>query len=243
VIFSHPPNGKINMIHALYHVPSETLGLIKTCLDKRGLPVAEHHVYEHQVPPFSSSMSALIIMGGPMNVDETHLYPFLNAEVKLIAQMLKAKRPVLGICLGAQLLAKALGSRVYPNNVREVGWYPVELLPEARKDRLFSAAPRTLDVLHWHGDTFDLPGDAVHLARSDRCENQAFRWGTSAWGLQFHLEVTPKMVDDWVQGEDAVFYIRGAGEDPEGIREKTTVVFSTLQPLAEQIFSSFLDVI
>jgi GMP synthase (glutamine-hydrolysing) len=242
VIFSHLPNGKINMIHALYHVPSETLGLIKTCLDKRGLPVAEHQVYENQVPSYSSSMSALIVMGGPMNVDETHLYPFLNAEVKLITQVLQARRPVLGICLGAQLLAKVLGSRVYPNRVREVGWYPVELLPEAGNDRLFSKVPRTFDVLHWHGDTFDLPEGATHLARSDRCVNQAFRWGSSVWGLQFHLEVTPEMIDDWVQGEDSISYIRGAGEDPEEISEKTTAIFSTLQPLAEQIFSSFLDI-
>lgn len=232
------------MIHALYHVPAETLGLIKTCLDKRRLNVAEHHLYTGvQVPSFSPEIKALIVMGGPMNVDETHLYPFLDAELKLIAQALQAKRPVLGICLGSQLIAKALGARVYPNSVREVGWYTVELLPAAQNDRLFSRAPRTLDVLHWHGDTFDLPKGAVHLARSDRCVNQAFRWRDAAWGLQFHLEVTPEMVKDWTQGEESVSYIHGAGEDPGAIVEKTPAVFSTLQPLAEQIFSSFLDIV
>jgi GMP synthase-like glutamine amidotransferase len=124
-----------------------------------------------------------------------------------------------------------------------VGWYPVELLPEARNDRLFSKVPRTFDVLHWHGDTFDLPEGAVHLARSDRCMNQAFRWETSAWGLQFHLEVTPEMIEDWIQGEESVSYVRGAGEDPERISRKTTAIFPTLQPMAEHIFSSFLDII
>lgn len=231
------------MIHALYHVPSETLGIIKSCIDKKNLSVVEHHIYKNEVPPFSSSVSALIVMGGPMNVYETHLYPFLDAEVKLIAQVISAKRPILGICLGAQLLAKALGAQIYPNSMREVGWYPVELLPEARNDMLFSAVPRTFDVLHWHGDTFDLPEGAVHLARSDRCVNQAFRWGNNAWGLQFHLEVTPEMVDEWVQGEESASYVCGAGECPEMITEKTPIFFSRLQPLAEQIFFSFLDAV
>lgn len=126
------------MIHALYHAPAETLGLIKTCLDKRGLNVAEHHLYAGgQVPSFSRAIKALIVMGGPMNVDETRLYSFLDTEVELIKQATLAGRPVLGICLGAQLIAKALGARVYPNSVREVGWRPIELLPPARKDILF----------------------------------------------------------------------------------------------------------
>jgi GMP synthase-like glutamine amidotransferase len=232
------------MIHALYHAQTETLGLIKSCIDKRGLNLTEHHVYERgQLPPFSPAIQALIIMGGPMNVDETYLYPFLDTELELIKQATLAGRPVLGICLGAQLIAKALGSRVYPNSVREVGWHPIELLPVAHKDRLFSEAPQTFDVLHWHGDTFDLPPGAVHLARSNRCVHQAFRWGSLTWGLQFHLEVTPKMIETWVQGDESVSYIRGAGEAPQAIVEKTPASCSTLRPLAEQIFSSFLDAI
>jgi GMP synthase-like glutamine amidotransferase len=232
------------MIHALYHAPTETLGLIKTCLDKRGMEIAEHHLYEGcQAPPFTQDIKALIVMGGPMNVNETHRYSFLDAEVTLIKQATLAGRPVLGICLGAQLIAKALGSRVYPNSVREVGWHPIELLPVARKDRLLSAAPQIFDVLHWHGDTFDLPPGAVHLAKSHNCVHQAFRWGPLTWGLQFHLEVTPKMIETWVQGEESVSYIRGAGEAPQAIVEKTPTSCSTLRPLAEQIFSSFLDAI
>jgi GMP synthase-like glutamine amidotransferase len=232
------------MIHALYHVPKETLGLIKTCLDERGFFLTEHRVYEMcQVPAFSPAMDALIIMGGPMNVDETHRYPFLAAEVDLITEVVSSGRPVLGICLGAQLLAKALGARVYPNSVREVGWHPIELLPEAREDRLFSRSPRKVDVLHWHGDTFDLPMGAVHLARSERCVNQAFRWGAVAWGLQFHLEVTPAMVDEWIAGEEDVAYIRGAGEDPKTLSDRTKTVFPTVQPTAETVFSSFLDLL
>jgi len=232
------------MIHALYHAPTETLGLIKTCLDKRGMDVAEHHLYEGcQVPPFTHEIEALIVMGGPMNVNETHLYSFLDTEVELIKQATLAGRPVLGICLGAQLLAKALGSRVYPNSVREVGWRPIEILPVARKDRLLSEAPQTFDVLHWHGDTFDLPAGAVHLAKSHNCVHQAFRWGPLAWGLQFHLEVTPEMVEAWVQGEESDSYIRGAGEEPGEIVEKAPAIFSTLQPIAEQIFSLFLDIV
>jgi len=232
------------MIHALYHAPTETLGLIKTCLDKRGMDVAEHHLYEGcRVPPFTHEIEALIVMGGPMNVNETHLYSFLDTEMELIKQATLAGRPVLGICLGAQLIAKALGSRVYPNSVREVGWHPIELLSVARKDRLLSEAPQTFDVLHWHGDTFDLPAGAVHLAKSHNCVHQAFRWGPLAWGLQFHLEVTPEMAEAWVQGEESVSYIRGAGEEPGAIVEKAPAIFSTLQPIAEQIFSLFLDIV
>jgi GMP synthase-like glutamine amidotransferase len=232
------------MIHALYHAPAETLGLIKTCLDKGGRAVAEHHLYGGcRVPPFTRDMKALIIMGGPMSVHETHIYSFLDAEVELIKQAAWTGLPVLGICLGAQLIAKALGSRVYPNSVREVGWHPIELLPAAHTDRLLSGAPQKFDVLHWHGDTFDLPPGAVHLARSNRCVHQAFHWHPLTWGLQFHLEITPHMIEAWVQDEESVSYVHGAGENPQEIVKKTPIMFSTLQPLAEQIFLSFLDAV
>lgn len=232
------------MIHALYHAPAETLGIIKTCLSKRDIDVSEHLLYEGcQVPSFTQEMDALIVMGGPMSVHETHIYPFLDAEVKLIEKAIITERPVLGVCLGAQLIAKALGARVYPNSVREVGWYSIEMLPESKNDRLFATAPRTFDVLHWHGDTFDLPQDAAHLARSNKCVNQAFRWGSLTWGFQFHLEVTPDMINAWIQDEESLSYIFGAGEDPQVIIEKTLIMFSTLRPLAEQIFLSFLETV
>ena len=105
--------------------------------------------------------------------------------------------PVLGICLGSQLLAKTLGARVYPNHVKEIGWYPVELTPAAADDPLF-AQSGTRTMFQWHGDTFDLPSGAVHLARSPACENQAFRYGRRAYGLQFHIEMTAAMIDDWL---------------------------------------------
>ena len=109
-----------------------------------------------------------------------------------------ADLPVLGICLGAQLLAKTLGARVYPNRVKEIGWYPIELTPAAADDPLF-AQSGAQTVFQWHGDTFDLPAGAVHLARSPLCENQAFRYGHNAYGLQFHIEMTAAMIDDLAQ--------------------------------------------
>ena len=232
------------MIHALYHIPTETLGLVKTCLLERGMDVIEHHLHEGQkVPSLSREIEALIVMGGPMSVHDTQRYSFLDAEVEFIQKTIISKRPVLGVCLGSQLIAKALGARVYPNDIREVGWHPIEMLPEARDDKLFSETPQTFNVLQWHGDTFDLPQGAVHLARSDRCINQAFRWGSSTWGLQFHLEVTPDMIETWIQDEESLSYIRGAGEDPQVIIEKTPTMFSTLRPLAEKIILQFLDAI
>ena len=141
-----------------------------------------------------------------------------------------AKLPVLGVCLGSQLLAKALGSRVYANRVKEIGWYEVELLPAANDDRLFgglctSPRPRPraerekVTVFQWHGDTFDLPKGAVQLARSAQCENQAFRFGEAAYGLQFHMEVTAEIIDSWLCqsdncGELADVAVHRSGGDP-----------------------------
>lgn len=143
--------------------------------------------------------AGLVILGGPMNVDEVETYPFLLTELDWIRQAVDRELPLLGICLGAQLLAKALGNRVYHNPVKEIGWYEVELLPAARDDRLFGGRGPVETVFQWHGDTFDLPEGAVHLARSASCPSQAFRVGQSAYGVQFHVEMTPRLIDEWLE--------------------------------------------
>src|SRR5258706_4997986 len=147
-----------------------------------------------------------------MNVDEIEKYPFLFNELEVIEKMIVEKKPVLGICLGSQLIAKALGSKVYPNRYKEVGWHPISLTEKAATDPLFKEISQNLNVLHWHGDTFDLPEGAVHLARSVRCENQAFRWGQSVYGFQFHLEATPSMIKNWSSSEDGLADIQAAEE-------------------------------
>ena len=135
-----------------------------------------------------------------MNVDEVEKYPHLAQEVEWIKQALAAGLPTLGICLGAQLLAKALGAKVYPNRVKEIGWYSAELTPHADRDPLFEGGGKQITVFHWHGDTFDLPPGTVRLAESKLCRNQAFRYGRSAYGLQFHIEMTAELIDSWLAG-------------------------------------------
>ena len=175
-----------------------------------------------------------------MNVDETDRFPFLADEVRWLRQSVDAGLPVLGVCLGSQLLAKALGSRVYPNRIKEIGWYDIELTAAAKSDRLFGDCQVAETVFQWHGDTFDLPEGASQLARSELCENQAFRFGRAAYGLQFHLEVTPEIVSSWLGepgncGElDGLDYI-----DPEAIRRAIPAQTGPLKSLADGIFSRF----
>ncbi|OGR85579.1 MAG: hypothetical protein A2901_01955 [Elusimicrobia bacterium RIFCSPLOWO2_01_FULL_54_10] len=229
------------MIYALYHAPTETAGLIGDALKKLKLNFKEVRLFGGQpLPKNSPELDALIVMGGPMNVDETKKYPFLTEEVKLIQQVIKDGKPVLGICLGSQLIAKALGSKVYPNKLgREVGWKPLELSMQGIMDPLFKEFPNNTKVLHWHGDTFDLPKGAVHLASTEKCQNQAFRYGENVYALQFHLEVTPKMVLEWLETDKA--YVAGAKENPYTIEDETESAHAELKPIADKLFKSFFE--
>ena len=182
----------------LRHMLHEPGGTLETALTGAGLGLRYVDLFQ-ELPvrlPLDES-AGLIVLGGAMNVDQTERYPFLAAEVKWIEQVLSEELPLLGICLGSQLLAKTLGAKVYPAPRKEIGWYSIELTAAAADDRLFAqSGVRT--VFQWHGDTFDLPAGAVHLARSPVCENQAFRYGSSAYAMQFHIEMTAAMIDDWL---------------------------------------------
>ncbi len=230
------------MIYALYHSKTETMGLLGDLLKEKKLPYRETHLFTGDgLPRDTHHLQGLIVMGGPMNVDEIDKYPFLFEEVRLIEKMISESKPVLGICLGAQLIAKALGSNVYPNKHKEVGWHSIEFTENAAADPVFSSSPRSLKVLHWHGDTFDLPQGAVHLARSSRCENQAYRWGATTYGLQFHLEVTTSMVTSWTHSSDGINDIKSAGEKADAILNETASAFGELESHARRIFSNYLD--
>jgi len=156
----------------------------------------------------------LIVLGAPIGVYETDAYPFLVEEIAAIGRRLAARRPTLGVCLGAQLMAAALGARVAPGPGKEIGYAPVELLPAAEASPL--AAIAGLSVLHWHGDNFELPSGAERLAATKLCPNQAFRLGDWGLGLQFHVEADPRAIESWLIGH--AVELGKAGVDPRTIR-------------------------
>jgi GMP synthase (glutamine-hydrolysing) len=223
----------------LRHVPHEPAGTLKTILRDAGLVGQYVDLFEHVPSDLPLMQSAgLVVLGGPMNVDEVVRYPYLDREVDWIRAAIERQKPLLGICLGAQLLAKALGSRVYPNGQKEIGWQPIKLTPQAADDPIF-AADGAHTVFHWHGDTFDLPAGAIHLASSARCVQQAFRYGPRAWGLQFHIEMTAAMVDDWLDDLERSGEIAQWGVNPQVIRGQTPEELPRLQALARQVLGRF----
>jgi len=226
----------------LRHMPHEPGGTLEDALTSAGLGFRYVDLYK-EVParlPLDQA-SGLVALGGPMNVDQVDRHPFLASDVQWIEEALQRDLPFLGVCLGSQLLAKTLGARVYPNRVKEIGWYPIELTPAAAEDRLF-AQSGTRTVFQWHGDTFDLPAGAVHLARSRLCENQAFRYGPRAYGLQFHIEMTATMIDDWLSEPGNCRELAGLEYiDPRGIRTQTPHELPRLQAWAAEVLGRFAE--
>ncbi len=185
--------------HYLQHVPFEGLGSIEPWLNAAGYAITGTRFFASAVLPRPREIDFLIAMGGPMSVNDEFEFPWLAAEKALIRETVQAGKAVLGVCLGAQLIAAALGARVYPNSHREIGWFPVQAVPPpiAAPYPVFRF-PQEAQVFHWHGETFDLPEGAIHLAQSAGCRHQGFQFGTAAIGLQFHLETTPASLRDLV---------------------------------------------
>jgi GMP synthase (glutamine-hydrolysing) len=222
-------------------IAHESLGTIANALSRREIPFkVVDALAQNSLDVELHEYCGLVVMGGPMNVDETDRYPALGDQVKYLQMAMLGELPILGICLGSQLLAKALGSKVFPNRIKEIGWYDLELLPSAADDRLFRHLPSPATIFQWHGDTFDLPKGAVQLARSPLCENQAFRYGRNAYALQFHLEVDAEIVERWLCesgncGELAELdYI-----DPEVIRRDTLAKLPAMQAFGAKVFDEF----
>lgn len=181
----------------LTHVPHEGPGTIGDFLREEGAAVETVPLHDGAPLPADPAAADLVVsMGGPMNVYEDWKFPFLADETAFLQRAIAADIPVIGICLGAQLIARAWGARVYRAPVEEIGWGTVRLTGEGREDPLFQGIPETMNVLQWHGDTFDVPDGGVLLAAGEDVPHQAFRVGR-AWGLQFHVEVDRPMLADW----------------------------------------------
>jgi GMP synthase-like glutamine amidotransferase len=179
-------------VHIFQHVPFEGPGSIQTWLEKTQARVSTTRFYAEEFPPDIDDIDFLIMMGGPMSVNDTDSYPWLELEEAFINATIHAGKPVLGICLGAQLIAYALGEKIYLNPVKEIGWFPIFGKEIEGTFRL----SEKLSVFHWHGETFDLPPQAQLLASTTECKNQAFQLaGKKVIGIQFHLETTPESLD------------------------------------------------
>jgi GMP synthase (glutamine-hydrolysing) len=225
------------------HVPAEPLGTLDPMLRQRGHRIRYVNFHRHHdAQPDVGRYDALIVLGGPQMPDEGQLHPHLNVEMRCIEQALKRDMPVLGICLGAQLLAYTLGGGVRPMNGWEIGWYALEPTHQSAADPLFCALTEPRPAFQWHGYTFDLPCGAVHLARSATCENQAFRFGHKAYGLQCHLELDERLINRWLNYPEyrQDLEAQGRGDDADEIRAQTHELIGQSVALSQQIFGGFL---
>jgi GMP synthase-like glutamine amidotransferase len=188
-------------VHWLQHADHEDLGCIAPVLARRGDRVTMSRLWAGDAPPAPDAFDALIVMGGPMNIYQHDAHPWLAPEKRLIRAAIEAGRPVLGVCLGAQLIADVLGGPVTRNAHSEIGWFDVELNAAGRAQPLFAEWPTRFSAFHWHGDTFAIPPGAQNLMHSQACAHQGFVYGERVVALQFHLEVTAADARVWFQQE------------------------------------------
>ncbi|MEL0167454.1 MAG: type 1 glutamine amidotransferase [Pseudomonadaceae bacterium] len=225
--------------HYLQHVEFEGLGIIEHWLEANGFEVSCSRMYAGDPLPELDQIDLLIIMGGPMSVNDEQALPWLRDEKAFIRKALTADKAMLGICLGAQLIAAALGHRVYPNEEPEIGWFSVS--GNTHHNGVAFHFPEEVKVLHWHGETFDLPHGSVLLASSAACRNQAFQLGRSVIGLQFHLEADRRLIDQFVTADAQALtparWIQSAGQirdiDDQTLAATTALLDRVLSYLTE----------
>jgi GMP synthase (glutamine-hydrolysing) len=225
---------------AIRHVPHEGLGALAQPLAEAGFDVRYHDAWTSPDPAASGALDAglLVVLGGPMGVPEADRYPFLRHEIDVLKKRLAADRPTLGICLGAQLIAAASGARVFSGDRFEIGYLPVTLSPEGRNSCLapLADAPR---VLHWHGDTYELPSGATRLASSALYREQAYSIGKRVLALQFHPEVDAAMLETWIDaGEHEI--ARGDA-DAAALRAQARELETSIAPKAHALLGAWLD--
>jgi len=225
------------------HVPHEILGTLDPLLRNAGFRIRYVNFgRQPDATPDIDRYHGLIVLGGPMNCDQSDRYPHLNTEIDLIQSAITDGKPVLGICLGSQLIARALGARVFKNPVKEIGWYELNPTTLAASDPLFAHLEPTQKIFQWHGDTFELPDGAVHLASSPDCRNQAFRYDDNVYGFQFHLEVDEPMINRWLNTPVNARELESLDDlnRTEKIREDTPMYVDQAIALGNRIFDEFI---
>lgn len=228
------------------HVAAEPLGTLDALLRERGHRIRfVNFEREPDAQPEVDRYRGLIVLGGPMNVDQQAERTHLRTELRAIERMLQLGRPVLGICLGAQLLAHALGAEVRDHTMPEIGWYPLAVTEHGQDDRVIAPLRPAARVFQWHAQTFELPQTAVHLAESPTCPNQAFRWGELAYGFQFHLEMDEALIERWLArpAYRAELEASGLGHGAAEIRVHTAQHIAAMKAQAAQVFGNFLDLV
>ena len=225
-------------VQAIRHIGFEDLGSFAAPLRAAGYDIEYIDVAEYDLATFDPlSADLLVILGGPIGVYDHDAYPVVTDEIRLLRTRLAAERPTLGICLGAQLMAAALGARVYPGPAKEIGWSAIELSNAAAPNPL--AVLRGVPVLHWHGDTFDLPEGTALLASTALCTNQAFSRGPNVLGLQFHPEVLGARFEHWLLGH--ANELATAGIDPVTLRRDAGQHASRLEQAGAALLTDWLS--
>ena len=230
----------INCVSVLIikNVAAEGPGTIESFLRNNGVTCRTVDGYREALPS-ADAFEVLIMLGGPMSVNETDIYPYIAAEEELVRKFIEKGKKVFGVCLGAQIMAKALGAKVYPGREKEIGWHEIELLGEGLRDPLMrglATHPRAGDfwrrfkVFHWHGETFDIPGGAERIAQSDLYANQAFRYGQNAYAFQFHIEVEKGTIYEWLKDEPV---------DMDVIRRETELLYEEYAGRAINFYRAF----
>jgi GMP synthase (glutamine-hydrolysing) len=228
------------------HVAVEPLGTLDALIRARGHRIRFHNFErDPDAQPNGDRYRGLIVLGGPMNVEDQHWRPHLKTELRSIERALEQGKPVLGICLGAQLLAHVLGAPVQRARQAEIGWYDMHMSAEWRSDPVLGAAGERLPVFQWHSYAFELPRGATHLARTETCEQQAFRFGSNAYGFQFHLEADAEVIERWLSLPSFRAELTAAGlpADADTIRAETVKLAAATRHSADAVFNNFLDLV
>lgn len=231
--------GKIQYlrVHCFMHVPYEGLGYIETWLNQQQIEPSYTRFYENMSVPNVDDVDFLIIMGGPMSVYEDDKYDWMAQEKLFIREAIATGKIVLGICLGSQLIAEALGAKVYPNHQKEIGWFDISKTEEGKRDKMLETIAETMRIFHWHGDTYNLPANSRHLFYSANCKHQAFMYTGKVLGLQFHPEINQSLISGLLEaGKDELSTKTAGIQSAEEI-----MASSSWSNEANQLMHTFLD--